>query len=113
MARKKTTPTGPRTNFIFEWRERAGLTMAELAEATISRIENGATDFMGKRLEAIASALDLRTWQLLMHPSEADEIADFQEAANRLSRRAADRRIDYHAPDVNTDIQPIRPRPRK
>lgn len=76
-------------NYFQEWRERAEVTQAKMAEetgtteATISRIESGKVGWTQKRVELMARFLGIPVFQLFMHPDDARILAQYVESARQ------------------------------
>jgi transcriptional regulator with XRE-family HTH domain len=97
MARRFFNRTGQRRpHFIKEWREYRGLKQPQLAErigvtkATISRVENGETDYTQSLLEVLADALGCEPADLIVrNPMDPDAPWSIWETLKPSERRQA------------------------
>lgn len=88
MARKKPDPenAGPDW-YLRDWMQQAGISQAELARRTgwsaptVNDIYNGKTAYYREIVNAIAAALDIQPFELLMPPSSAVAYADLRKTA--------------------------------
>lgn len=90
--------------YIREWREQARLTQAVLAEkigkteATLSRIETGKIAYTQPTIEAVAAALGIQEFALLLPPNDVRRI---QEAIERMSQIVREAPSSFRAPPAN------------
>jgi transcriptional regulator with XRE-family HTH domain len=88
MPAKQPDKKSNRRYYFREWRQMAGLSLADLSnilgitEGQISKIETDERDFTGDFLDDLATVLDCKPWELLMGPP-----ANFVDNTGLLSTR--------------------------
>ena len=76
--------------------------MCDIPKATMSSIFNGKTAYRRELVNLISSALNIRPYELLMHPDDAMAIRRLRASATQIAavRLAADDRLDWQAPPI-------------
>lgn len=122
MARKTEQTDESRPDwFLHEWMAERGIKQAELArrcgwsKATMHDIYHGETEYYRVIVNAIADALDLKPWELLMPPAEAYRIERWRAAFEQETYlRAAEERQAWRPAEAPSDRLAPPPRaPRK
>jgi transcriptional regulator with XRE-family HTH domain len=91
---------------LADWMERTELSQADLCRATgypkakMSELVNGVSRYNRDVVNALAFALDIRPFELLMSPEQAEAFREFQASANKLATLVYD--ADAEPADIHS-----------
>lgn len=99
--------------FLAEWMDSRRITQADLcrmtgwSKATVNDIYHGRTEYYRAIVNQLANALHMDSWELLMHPAEANAIKSLRESALRI---AAETHLPFTPAEPESDrLTPNRP----
>lgn len=114
MGRPALSPDDDAANFIRPWRERAGLTIEQLAErigmshSNLSRIERGKVPLGEEYVPGLARALGIKPGDIFRHPDEAAPMTPMVPVVGRVAADS-EGRIIYATAHESGDRAPPPP----
>ncbi len=92
MAQRRGIPKGPVNWFLKEWMDAHGVRQTDMqklagwSKATASQLYNGKQDYSPKVVNEAALALQVRPYELLMHPDDAMALRRLRATALTIAR---------------------------